>query len=81
MVVEAPWGWNECVWRVRARSDQLQMKTPKYSSKANWKDFYAQFELLVRAAGWSEEIKALQLTLCLVACCYLVQKNVVTMGL
>lgn len=45
--------------------DQPQMKTPKYSGKADWEAFYAQFELLARAAGWSEDIKALQLALCL----------------
>ena len=45
--------------------DQLQVKTPKYSGKADWEAFHAQFELLARAAGWSEDRKALQLALCL----------------
>lgn len=48
-----------------ARCNQVQVKTPKYSGKADWEAFHAQFELLARAAGWSEDIKALQLALCL----------------
>lgn len=48
-----------------ALCNQLPMKTPKYSGKADWEAFYAQFELLARAAGWSEDTKALQLALCL----------------
>lgn len=48
-----------------ALGSQLQVKTPKYSGKADWEAFHAQFELLARAAGWSEDMKALQLALCL----------------
>ena len=44
---------------------RLQVKTPKYNGKADWEAFHAQFELLSRAVGWSEDIKALQLALCL----------------
>ena len=33
--------------------DQLQVKMPKYSGKADWEAFHAQFELLTWAAGWS----------------------------
>ena len=47
------------------RCDQLQVKTPKYSGRADWEAFHAQFELLAQAAGWSEDSKALQLALCL----------------
>lgn len=66
-------------WRTRAESNegpnvnkdggtrcnQIQVKTPKYSGKADWEAFHAQFELLAKAAGWSEDSKALQLALCL----------------
>lgn len=31
--------------------NQLQMKTPKYSGKADWEAFYTQYELLAKAAG------------------------------
>lgn len=48
-----------------AQVRQLQAKTPKYSGKASWEAFHAQFELLARAAGWTEDDKALQLALCL----------------
>lgn len=48
-----------------ARGYSVPVKTPKYSGKADWEAFHAQFELLSRAAGWSEENKALQLALCL----------------
>ncbi|KAK7896492.1 hypothetical protein WMY93_021817 [Mugilogobius chulae] len=48
-----------------AHGEQLQVKTPKYSGKADWDAFHAQFELLARAAGWSVKVKALQLALCL----------------
>lgn len=48
-----------------AHCNQVQVKTPKYPGKADWEAFHAQFELLARAAGWSEDIKALQLALCL----------------
>lgn len=41
------------------------IKTPKYSGKADWEAFHAQFELLAHAGGWSEEMKALQLAMCL----------------
>ncbi|KAK5935063.1 hypothetical protein CgunFtcFv8_020458 [Champsocephalus gunnari] len=41
------------------------VKTPKYSGKADWEAFHAQFELLAHAGGWSIETKALQLALCL----------------
>ena len=41
------------------------VKTPKYSGKADWAAFHAQFELLAHAGGWSIETKALQLALCL----------------
>lgn len=41
------------------------IKTPKYSGRSDWEAFHAQFELLARASGWSEEQKALQLALCL----------------
>ncbi|XP_034073597.1 golgin subfamily A member 3-like isoform X2 [Gymnodraco acuticeps] len=41
------------------------VKTPKFSGKADWKAFHAQFELLAHAGGWSVETKALQLALCL----------------
>lgn len=47
------------------RCDQMQVKTPKFSGKADWEAFHAQFELLAKAAGWSENNKALQLALCL----------------
>ncbi|KAJ8380842.1 hypothetical protein SKAU_G00016200 [Synaphobranchus kaupii] len=43
----------------------VPVKTPKYSGKADWEAFHAQFELLACAAGWSDENKALQLALCL----------------
>ena len=45
--------------------NQIQVKTPKFSGKADWEAFHAQFELLAKAAGWSENSKALQLALCL----------------
>ncbi|KAM6927806.1 TATA element modulatory factor [Xenentodon cancila] len=48
-----------------AMSGQLQVKTPKYSGKADWEAFHAQFELLAQAAGWSRDVKALQLAMCL----------------
>lgn len=48
-----------------AHISQLQVKTPKYTGKADWDAFHAQFELLARAMGWSETDKALQLALCL----------------
>ncbi|KAK7882528.1 hypothetical protein WMY93_028702 [Mugilogobius chulae] len=48
-----------------AQGEQVQVKTPKYSGKADWDAFHAQFELLARAAGWSVKVKALQLALCL----------------
>lgn len=41
------------------------VKTPKYSGKAAWEAFLAQFELLSHAGRWSTETKALQLALCL----------------
>lgn len=44
----------------------VPIKTPKYSGKADWEAFYAQFELLAHAGGWSVETKALQLAMCLV---------------
>ncbi|KAJ8356934.1 hypothetical protein SKAU_G00197280 [Synaphobranchus kaupii] len=43
----------------------VPVKMPKYSGKADWEAFHAQFELLACAAGWSDENKALQLALCL----------------
>lgn len=48
-----------------APCDRPHVKTPKYSGKADWEAFHAQFELLARAAAWSEENKALQLAMCL----------------
>ncbi|KAL7865826.1 hypothetical protein SRHO_G00110730 [Serrasalmus rhombeus] len=44
---------------------QPQVKTQNYSGRADWEAFRAQFELLARAVGWSEDMKALQLALCL----------------
>ncbi|XP_034093786.1 uncharacterized protein LOC117560826 isoform X1 [Gymnodraco acuticeps] len=41
------------------------VKTPKFSGKADWEAFHAQFELLAHAGGWSVDTKALQLALCL----------------
>lgn len=41
------------------------VKTPKYSGRADWEAFHAQFEILARAADWSEDDKALQLAMCL----------------
>ena len=38
---------------------------PKYDGKADWASFRAQFEMLAAAAGWTMEVKALQLALCL----------------
>uniref|UniRef100_A0AAV2LHA2 CCHC-type domain-containing protein n=1 Tax=Knipowitschia caucasica TaxID=637954 RepID=A0AAV2LHA2_KNICA len=35
--------------------ERLQVKTPKYSGKADWEAFYAQFELLAGAAGCPAE--------------------------
>lgn len=48
-----------------ARYDRPHVKTPKYSGKADWEAFHAQFELLARAANWSGDAKALQLAMCL----------------
>ena len=48
-----------------AYTSRSPCKTPKYSGKADWQAFNAQFELLSQAAGWSEDDKALQLALCL----------------
>lgn len=47
------------------QGNQLQVKMPKHSGRADWEAFHAQFELLARAAGLSEDVKALQLALCL----------------
>lgn len=46
-------------------NSQSHVKTPKFSGKADWEAFHAQFELLARAAAWSDATKALQLALCL----------------
>lgn len=43
----------------------VSVKTPKYSGKADWEAFHAQFELLAHFRGWSNEDRALQLALCL----------------
>lgn len=43
----------------------VTVKTPKFSGKADWEAFHAQFELLARAGGWSEDRKALELAMCL----------------
>ena len=43
----------------------VSVKTPKYSGKADWEAFHAQFELLAHFRGWSDEERALQLALCL----------------
>lgn len=48
-----------------ATNCQPHVKTPKFSGKADWEAFHAQFELLARAAAWSDAVKALQLALCL----------------
>lgn len=40
------------------------VKTPKYDGKADWEDFYGQFELLAWVGRWSMEVKA-QLAMCL----------------
>lgn len=48
-----------------ALCNQPQVKTPKYNGKADWEAFHAQFELLARSGGWSEDVKALQLAMCL----------------
>ena len=54
------------VWqRGGAYTSRAPCKTPKYSGKADWQVFHAQFQLLSQAAGWSEDDKALQLALCL----------------
>lgn len=54
------------VWqRGGAYTCRAPCKTPKYSGKADWQAFHAQYELLSQAAGWSEDDKALQLALCL----------------
>lgn len=64
-----PRAMSDAGWNVNkdggAQFGRPQMKTPKYSGKADWEAFHAQFELLARAAGWSEDSKALQLALCL----------------
>ena len=38
---------------------------PRYTGKADWEAFHAQFELLADAGGWSVKVKALQLAMCL----------------
>ena len=48
-----------------AHAYRAPSKTQKYSGKADWQAFHAQFELLLLAAGWSVSDKALQLALCL----------------
>ena len=54
------------VWqRGGAYTSRARCKTPKFSGKADWQAFHAQFELLSQAAGWSKDDKALQLALCL----------------
>ena len=48
------------VWqRGGAYTSRAPCKTPKYSGKADWQVFHAQFQLLSQAAGWSEDDKAL----------------------
>lgn len=44
---------------------QPHVKTPKFSGKADWEAFHAQFELLAQAAAWPDRTKALQLALSL----------------
>ena len=46
-------------------SSPVSIKTPRYTGKADWEAFHAQFELLADAAGWSVKVKALQLAMCL----------------
>ena len=36
----------------------VAVKTPKYSGRADWEAFHAQFELLADAGGWTVETKA-----------------------
>ncbi|KAL1276534.1 hypothetical protein QQF64_036157 [Cirrhinus molitorella] len=48
-----------------ARAAAVAVKTPKFSGKADWEAFHAQFELLAHAGGWSEDRKALELAMCL----------------
>lgn len=43
----------------------MHIKTPKFNGNTPWEVFSAQFEWLAVATGWSEEHKALHLTLCL----------------
>ena len=78
------------VWqRGGAYTSRAPCKTPKYSGKADWQVFHAQFELLSQAAVWSEDDKALQLALCLTddarttqhACYCSAQKNKIIMRL
>lgn len=44
---------------------QPHVKTLKFSGKADWEAFHAQFELLAQAVAWPDTTKALQLALCL----------------
>ena len=46
-------------------SSPVSIKKPRYTGKADWEAFHAQFELLADAAGWSVKVKALQLAMCL----------------
>lgn len=49
----------------RAATPTVTVKTPKFSGKADWEAFHAQFELLAHAGNWSEDRKALELAMCL----------------
>ena len=40
-------------------------KISRFDGKADWDCFHAQFELLANAAGWTTNVKALQLATCL----------------
>jgi hypothetical protein len=53
------------IWRHPFPIASVSVKTPKYSGKADWEAFQAQFELLAHFGGWSNEDRALQLALCL----------------
>ena len=46
-------------------SSPVSIQTPRYTGKADWEAFHAQFELLADAAGWSVKVRALQLAMCL----------------
>lgn len=41
------------------------VKTPKFNGKVSWEAFSAQFELLATAHKWPNDIKALELAMCL----------------